>query len=106
MGVSPRCFSVFHFVPFAFVLGIILTTVLACLGHPFLSLLMWAAYGVLVVAMTVIELIKKPKLTNLLLPLIFLFLHLSYGVGTVFGFIVLPFWLHKIKKRVTLGSCD
>ncbi|MBO5200906.1 MAG: glycosyltransferase family 2 protein [Clostridia bacterium] len=99
MGVSPRCFSVFHFVPFAFVLGIILTTVLACLGHPFLSLLMWAAYGVLVVAMTVIELIKKPKLTNLLLPLIFLLLHLSYGVGTVLGFIVLPFWLHKIKNE-------
>ena len=98
MGVSPKCFSLFHFVPFAFVLAIIFTSVLAAFGHPLLSVLMWLAYSMLVLSITVIETIKKPLATNLLLPLIFLTLHIAYGVGTLLGLIVMPFWLHKVKK--------
>lgn len=98
MGISPKCFSLFHFVPFAFVLAILFTTVLAFLGLPLLSYLMWGAYLLLIISMTAVEFIKKPTTTNLLLPVIFFLLHISYGVGTVLGLIIMPFWLRKVKK--------
>ena len=98
MGISPKCFSLFHFVPFAFVLAIIFTTVLALLGFPLLSYLMWIAYISLITVMTVAEIIKKPVITNLLLPFIFFLLHISYGVGTLLGLIVMPFWVKKVKR--------
>ena len=100
LGISPKCFSLFHFVPFAFIIGIILTSVLSILNLPFLANLMWSAYLLLVFVMSVIETVKKPKLTNIFLPLIFFLLHLSYGVGTLIGIIELPFWLIKIKKHI------
>ena len=98
MGISPKCFSLFHFVPFAFVLAIIFTTVLALLGFTLLSYLMWIAYISLITVMTVAEIIKKPVITNLLLPFIFFLLHISYGVGTLLGLIVMPFWVKKVKR--------
>lgn len=99
MGISPKCFSLFHFVPFAFILGIIFTTVLACFSLPLLAYLMWGAYILLIVAMTAVEIVKKPTITNLALPLIFFLLHLSYGIGTFLGLIVMPFWVCKIKRK-------
>lgn len=99
MGINPKCFSLFHFVPFCFVLGIIITTVLAAFSMPFLALLMWALYGALVIGISVIEIIKKPLPTNLLLPILFFLLHISYGIGTLKGLIEMPFWVKKIKSK-------
>lgn len=99
LGVSPKCFSLFHFVPFVFVLGIILTTLLCLLGYPLLAILMWSAYGLLTLAMTVLDLIKKPLFPKLLMPLLFFLLHFLYGIGTVVGLIELPFWLKKVKEK-------
>jgi hypothetical protein len=99
LGVSPACFSLFHFVPFAFVLGIIFTTVLCFCGFPWLGVAMWLAYLTLVFAITITETVKKFRITNIFLPLIFLLLHVSYGVGTLFGIAVMPFWLIKIKRK-------
>lgn len=100
MGVNPKCFSIFHFVPFAFVLGIILTTVLAFLGFPLLSYLMWGAYSLLMVLMAVIEIIKKPILAKVLLPFLFLILHLSYGAGTLLGLLKMPFCAKKFRELI------
>ena len=100
MGVNPHCFSLFHFVPFAFVLGIILTTVLALLGHPLLSWLMWGAYLLLILGVSVIEIFRRPfSLTNLLLPVLFFLLHVSYGVGTIVGLIEMPFWVRRVRAN-------
>ncbi len=99
MGINPKCFSLFHFVPFCFVLGIIATSALAAFGMPLLSMLMWALYGALVLAISLIEIIKKPAATNLLLPILFLLLHISYGVGTLIGLIEMPFWVRRLKKE-------
>lgn len=99
LGVSPACFSLFHFVPFAFVIGIILTTALCLFGFPWLSAAMWAAYLLLIFTITVFETVKKFRITNLFLPLIFFLLHASYGFGTLFGIIVMPFWLIKVKRK-------
>ncbi|MBQ6830109.1 MAG: glycosyltransferase [Clostridia bacterium] len=97
MGVNPRCFSLFHFVPLIFVLGILFTTVLALCGFPWLGALMWAAYGLLVVGISLMEIIKKPLLTNLLLPILFLLLHVTYGVGTLVGLVDMPFWRRRSR---------
>lgn len=97
MGVNPRCFSVYHFVPFAFVLGILFTTALAILGHPLLCGLMWGAYLLLILLFTAAELCRRTFLmTNLLLPGLFFLLHVSYGVGTLVGLVEMPFWRRKI----------
>lgn len=98
MGINPRCFSLFHFVPFAFVLGIILTTVLWCVGFPYLAWLMWGLYGLLIFGISIVEIFRKFSLTNLLLPFLFIALHISYGVGTLVGLVEMPFWLRKVKK--------
>ena len=97
LPVCPGCLSLFHFVPFAFILAILVTTVLAFVGFPLLAGLMWAAYGLLAVAMTVKAMLetKKFHISNLLLPILFLLLHVSYGLGTLVGFCKLPFWLKK-----------
>lgn len=83
--INPRCFSLFHFVPGCFVLGILVTSVLALLGIWQLAALMWALYLILVLAMTALEFFKKPALCKLLLPAVFFLLHAGYGAGTLWG---------------------
>lgn len=98
MGISPKCFSLFHFVPFCFVLGILFTTVLAVFGYPFLAQLMWGAYGLLILVISLLEICKAPRtLAKLALPLLFFLLHVSYGVGTFVGLVEMPVWLRKVK---------
>lgn len=99
MGVNPHCFSLYHFVPFCFVLGILLTTILAALGFPLLAALMWIAYLLVDLGVSLKETARSSFLaTNLLLPILFLLLHLSYGIGTLIGLLEMPFWLKRIKK--------
>ncbi len=99
LGISPKCFSLFHFVPLAFLFAIIVTTVLAVFVTHIPASLITLAYTTLVIGLTVIEFIKKPRMTHLLLPIIIFLLHISYGIGTLVGIIEMPFWVSKSKKR-------
>lgn len=96
-AVCPQCLSLYHFVPFAFVCAILATALLAVFGHPLLMALMWSLYGILALAMACKAIVESRRfhISNLLLPFLFLLLHLSYGVGTLAGLIKLPFWLKK-----------
>ena len=100
LGVQPRCFSLYHFVPFVFVLGILFTTVLAVFGLWQLAALMWAMYGIVAVAMAGLSAAscKKPTGYQLLLPVMFLCLHVGYGVGTLVGVLKLPGWKKSLEK--------
>lgn len=101
IGINPKCFSPFHFVPFCFVLGILFTTMLVMFGYPFLSQLMWGAYGLLITGISLLEICKAPEsITKLALPVLFFLLHISYGVGTLVGLVEMPFWV----KRVYAGG--
>ena len=54
---------------------------------------MWGAYWILAVAMAVVSVRGKGKNGfQLLLPLLFFVLHISYGAGTCIGLIKMPFW--------------
>lgn len=94
MGIQPRCFSLYHFVPFAFVLGCIFTSVLAFMGVWQLAVLMWSMYAVVALGMSVLAVVssKDRSMCCLLLPVMFLALHLGYGIGTLFGLVKMPLW--------------
>ena len=101
MGVEPRCFSLYHFVPFAFVLGIVFTSLLTLLGFWFLAALMWATYAVVSVLMAVLSAIgsQDRSVYCILLPVMFLLLHVSYGAGTLIGLVKMPSWKRKKEEK-------
>lgn len=93
LGVCPGCLSLYHFVPFVFLIGILLTTVLAVVGVWQLAAIMWGLYALLAVLMTVFCVRDENwNVTALCLPVLFLILHVCYGAGTLVGLVQLPLW--------------
>ena len=89
LKVCPGCISLYHLVPFAFVLAIVLTTILSLLGVWQLSALMWGLYGLFAITNTVLSGIQNGfYVQHLIMPVLFLILHVSYGVGTLCGLII------------------
>ena len=86
LKICPGCISLYHLVPGAFVLAIAATAVLALCGVWQLAALMWALYGLFALVSTVIN-VKNGDFSacTLLMPFLFLILHVSYGAGTVVG---------------------
>lgn len=100
LGVCPGCLSFFHFVPFVFVLAIILTLALGLAWSWLPAIVLWSAYGIANIAMTVLAIAQNGfKFIYLSLPLLFLLLHLSYGIGTLWGTISLPFKLSWLRGK-------
>lgn len=92
LGVCPGCISLFHLVPFAFVLGIVFTTILALFSYWHLSAFLWAAYALFVVLGTVSTIINdRANRWTILMPILFLIMHISYGIGTLVGILKIPF---------------
>ena len=89
LGVEPRCFSLYHFVPLAFVMAIIVTMVIAIVGITWPLVILWSAYGIVNISMTVIAIIgcKARNICFLCLPILFLLLHVWYGIGTIIGIV-------------------
>ena len=84
----PKCFSIYHFVPLIFVLGIVFSIVMACIGIPIFGYALIGAYTLFNIINLICIFIKNGfKLSYLLLPFIFLLLHISYGFGTIIGII-------------------
>lgn len=104
LGVCPGCISLYHLVPFAFVMGILLTTILVFPGIWQLAALMWGLYGLVAVLMAVLAAATEKvsvleKVSYLIiLPFLFLGLHLSYGIGTLVGLIKLPFCKKQLME--------
>ena len=97
-GVCPGCLSLFHFVPFLFVVGIIVTTILLLIGCWYFSAVIWGTYLLFTLAGTVSIVINKgANKWTFLIPILFLLLHLSYGIGTMMGFVMFP--VHKELKK-------
>lgn len=91
LGVEHRCFSLYHFVPFAFVLVIVFTAILAICGVLWPALVLWAVYGCANIAMTMMAAVacKERNVLFVCLPVLFLLLHIWYGVGTIVGVILM-----------------
>lgn len=118
-GVCPGCLSLYHFVPFAFVLGILFTTVVAMFGHPLLAVLMWGLYWLLAIGMAIQAAVCAPagnasnasgrhgggrNIGYVLLPFLFFLLHVSYGAGTFVGLAKMPFWRRAHQGKESSGK--
>ena len=99
MGISPKCFSIYHFVPLVFVLALIFSIIFAFVFSGIPLILLLGAYFTFNILNTIFSIISEKKhLDYLLLPFIFFLLHLSYGWGTLYGLIKLPFWIRLNKS--------
>jgi glycosyltransferase involved in cell wall biosynthesis len=85
--VCPACLSIYHFVPFAFLLGIAVTTILGCLHIVWPAMVMWGLYWLLALLMAVTGVIGRRRfyMSDVLLPGLFFLLHVTYGIGTFIG---------------------
>ncbi len=84
--VCPGCISLYHFIPFCFILGILCTTILAVFSIWQVAAVMWGAYllfGLFGMTCSIIN--KKATRWIWLMPFLFLLLHVSYGIGTLVG---------------------
>ena len=83
----PGCVSVFHLVPFAFVMAILITLIAYLFGLHWPLIVLVLSYAVANAIMTLFAMttMKKPKISVVLLPLIFFLLHVFYGAGTLVG---------------------
>ncbi|MGG7178136.1 glycosyltransferase [Clostridium paraputrificum] len=103
MSIQPNCFSVRHFIPLVFVLGLIFTLGIKFIfGWDMLFNLALGSYSLLALLFTILAIIdydydKKPIVGILMffiLPFIFFINHLWYGIGTIVGLFKGP----KIKN--------
>ena len=85
--VYPKAFSIFHFVPLAFVLAIIFSLCMIPITSIFIILLssVYFLFTILITIMTIIN--NKFTITILLIPIILFLIHVYYGVGTLVGLI-------------------
>lgn len=98
--VYPKCFSVFHFIPFLFVLAILTSSLLFMfLGTIFLKLL-FIPYILLLLLITAVTIIKnKFNIIHLLIPFLIFMIHISYGIGTLIGIIKGFTWKYSYFKN-------
>ena len=85
--VYPKAFSIFHFIPLAFVLAIIFSLCMIPITSIFIILLssVYFLFTILITIMTIIN--NKFNVTILLMPIILFLIHVYYGVGTLVGLI-------------------
>lgn len=89
LRIEPRCFSLYHFVPLFFAIAIIVTSLLAALKIEWPIIVLWCAYGVADLIMTIMSFVtcKERNIGFLCLPAMFLMLHVGYGIGTIVGIV-------------------
>lgn len=99
LGVRPSAVSVYHFAPLAFLLAIVVSLMLAAGGLVWPAVFLMVVYGVFI-AFAVVSIVREKRLSWMMLatPLVFLLLHLSYGLGSVVGMVKLPFVASRLRK--------
>ena len=99
LGVCPGCISLFHLVPFCFLISIIVSALLATVGFWQIAALIGTLYFAFALANTVISIATEGfSLYKLIMPLIFFVLHIAYGIGSLVGIFQMPFLSNKLKK--------
>lgn len=99
LSECPECLSYFHFVPFLFVIMLLLGGIFAYFVSAIPLYLLITLYTMFDIVNTVsCCTIKNIQPQFILLPIIFPLLHISYGIGTIVGLIKIPLWQRKIKN--------
>lgn len=98
LGVCPKCFSVYHFVPMCFVLALFSSIVIALFGCALPLILLVISYFLVNLFITsVTAYTTQDAIYAYILPVIFLSLHLIYGAGTVIGVVYMPIWKRMLQ---------
>lgn len=94
-SVCKECLSLYHYIPFFFVLSLVIGIVLLYFNSYFLLLLasMYCIFDIINTIMLYKN--KKANVTTLLSFFIFPILHIAYGFGTLIGFLCIPYWKKK-----------
>lgn len=105
LGVCEGCISYFHLAPFALVSAILISIIIALFGFTVPLAAVIASYLIFDILISISAFFgRKIRGAFLLLPLIFPVLHLSYGIGTLWGIIKIPFFKKKrgnsYKRRI------
>ncbi|MCM1060946.1 MAG: glycosyltransferase [Eubacterium sp.] len=97
LGVCSKCLSVYHFIPFAFLVSIFFTTLLSFWGIWQFALIMWSAYLLFALVSMIKTVINgKGNKWTFSMPFLFLILHISYGFGTLCGLINIPTFKREV----------
>ncbi len=98
-GVCPRCLSYFHFVPFLFLMMLTAFSI-AAFWYIYPLMFLGLAYIMFDFVNTVgCFATKKIQPHFIILPFLFPFLHIAYGVGTLVGLIKMPLWKKKLGDK-------
>ena len=99
MYFCPKCFSLYHFIPLLFILGIIFSLVMILFNIPFFLYILGGLYLLFnILNLSLIFIKNKFHLEYFLLPFIFLILHIAYGYGTIVGIVTGPFYKLRHKE--------
>lgn len=86
LKINPKCFSLFHFIPAVFVVAVIVSSIFAVCGFPWLSIVLWACYFLCAILFAIKASVTDGfQWSNLALPVLFLAMHILYGAGTIIG---------------------
>lgn len=99
VSICPKCLNFYHFVPFAFLIALVLS-IISLFFTKYLFLLVFGSYLIVNLTMSAFSIFKgKFNPYNLLLPFVFFLLHLSYGYGTLVGFCKIRSFLKTYNKN-------
>lgn len=102
MGIQPKCFGLRHFIPLFFVVVLLISVLLGLVGaHGYFFVFLIGIYLMMALFFS-FEAVKKAKpnakIFCLGLPLIFFLIHISYGLGTLIGLILMPYFVWKNRS--------
>lgn len=98
-AVCPECLNLYHYIPFAFLVSLFISTI-ALFYTKYLFILVFGSYLIVNILMSLSSIFKgKFNPYNLLLPIVFFLLHISYGYGTLIGFLKIPSFLKTYNKE-------
>ncbi|MCI5997240.1 MAG: glycosyltransferase family 2 protein [Peptoniphilaceae bacterium] len=97
-SVCPDCLNLYHYVPFCFLISLIVSLI-SLLFTKYLFALVFGSYMIVNLLMAITSIFKgKFNIYNLMLPIVFFLLHISYGFGTLIGFLKIPSFLKNYKE--------
>ena len=98
-AICPKCLNIYHYIPFAFFVAVIFSLI-SLFWTKYVFAFLFISYFFVNLLITIATIIKnKFNPYHLLLPIVFLLLHLSYGYGTFVGFLKIHSFLKKYKKE-------
>jgi glycosyltransferase involved in cell wall biosynthesis len=104
MGIQPRCFSLRHFIPGAFVASLAISIVFGALWNWLPLFTIMTVYGLGAIGYAIREVARSEasrcRQLCVCLPVLFLLIHLSYGLGTVVGLLKMPFFAWRTRGYV------